>query len=191
MKRAIVSGVLGAAWMQIASVTWPHMRQYAEMHGCEFFGVELRDFGRPLSWSKLASIAECLASFDEVLWIDADVAVQKKDKLLFDDFLPGYSHGLCWMSDQTGQGHFNCGVWVARRSAMPLFVEAAMDDASLSHVWWEQAAVNKLAGRYPPCRLPNEWNWWVGDPSDATARFRHACGLRGGLQLVAVKEWLS
>jgi len=195
MKRAVVSGHCGREeWAEIASVTWPLMRSYAQRHGLGFHEyVYNTQAGRPASWKKLICIAAAMVHADEVLWLDADVVVVDQSLSIFDAVSLGECiQAMCRLTDTNGVEHHNAGVWVLRREMLPFLMTAAMDDSCIHHPWWEQQAIRNLIDHIPTLDLPHEWNVWAGTDPSVVPRFRHACGLHGpGQQLEAVRRWAS
>lgn len=177
--RVIVSAHTGGPWEDISRITWPAMKSYAERHGCKFLGLVLQPSCRPASWQKLRCIAEAFVTSEEVLWLDADVAVADESISVFDVVAKDSHHAASVLKDVEGTVHHNMGVWLLRRQMLPYIVEAAMDDECVWHPWWEQAALNKqIAAGLPTHSLGEEWNHWKGSPASITPRFRHACGIR-------------
>ena len=174
--RAIVTGYFGEQWKQIAKLTSVTVREYCRHHEIQFVGGELRPVARPASWAKLIAIAECLQSYDEVVWLDSDVVVADFSKNIFDEVPDGFSSASCRLTDSKGESHFNTGVWLVRRGFYSSLVCAAMQDDLVHHKWWEQAAINRIAAN-EMYSLPEEWNVWAGTSPQVHARFRHACGL--------------
>lgn len=195
MKRAVVSSAVGEEWLEIASITWPRMRGYAHRHGADFIsGSPDAHHSRPVPWLKLPFIASALADYDEVLWLDADVYVQRDDRSIFEAASgDSSSHAMCRQFCPSFGEHFNTGVWLCRLPLIPAIVTAAMEDDCIHHPWWEQAAIARQLWRYPAFPLGEEWNHWIGSPQMPTPpMFRHACGLHGkGEQLAKIKEWAS
>jgi hypothetical protein len=176
MSRLVVSGYAGPEWKAVSVATRKTVDKYCKTHGMKFICQELEHTGRPLPWSKLTCISLGLASHDEVLWLDADVAVADLSKNIFDEVPASFCSAACRLVEQNGEPHFNTGVWVVRRKFLPDIVHAAMQDDLIHHKWWEQAAINRVASDkiFP---LPEEWNTWSGSPESVHPRFRHACGL--------------
>lgn len=188
-RRVIASGYSGDSWKEIADLTWPVMEAYGKTFGIPFSGYTGRgEFGRPEAWRKLIYIADCFATFDEVLWLDADVAIVDSTKNIFDEFPPREFQAMAFLSGDPD--HWNTGVWLIRKQMLPVLMEAAMQDHCIHHNWWEQKAVIELTDKFriPTRRLGEEWNCWTGSPEEITPRFRHACGPVDKISLI--KEWL-
>lgn len=191
-KRIVVTGSTGAEWRALASVTYPGQAAYAVRHGAVFMDTIPRHGSRPPSWGKLVSIASCLANYDEVLWLDADVVVHDATESIFEDFPSYQAQAACRLRCPSGKDHWNLGVWLLRRDMMPYLVEAAMRDDLVHHPWWEQAAMNEIADTTGPSFHPLNlsWNAWPGD-CKGPVRFFHACGIKGTNEKVqALREWL-
>lgn len=188
-SRIIVSSTDSSDWDSLTDFTWPSMREYAKSVGAGFSGLRGKHPCRPASWSKLSSIAWGLSVCDEVLWLDADVDVRLATDDVFSELPGGESVGMCFLTDESGVGHFNCGVMLCRRKSLPAIVDAAMCDQFASHHWWEQAAINWLVGlgAFSAYRLDPKWNTWRGLTCESP-QFRHACGVSG---VNAKLSWLS
>ena len=71
--RKIIVTFADAALAPVLSVTRPPMQAYAEKHGYEFSDQVFDSKGRPQAWAKLVAGHHYLQTYDEMLWIDADV----------------------------------------------------------------------------------------------------------------------
>lgn len=190
--RAIVSGVCGEEWQEIAAITWPRMFEYAKRHNAAFIPAMLHPRGRPASWSKLWCIASAFVDFDEVLWLDADVLIADYSESIFDDFLPESDTAMVRCQKPV---HFNAGVWLLRRTMIPVLVDAAMLDEYVHHPWWEQAAIHACLEAYgdeiKAQEIDSRWNAYPGEMPQGP-RFLHACGMHGpGEQLSQIRKWAS
>jgi hypothetical protein len=193
MKRTIVTGCSYSSdeWRQIADLTWPTQADYANRIGVSFLPLDMPPHPtRAASWMKLACIADAFVESDEVLWLDADVAVVDGSESLFDVVPDGFEMALASLKEADGDRHYNCGVWLLRRASLPLLASVAMDDSCIGHKWWEQAAANKLANEKNTWTLGEEWNHWTGSPGEIAPRFRHACGIRGPRRIEVIKGWV-
>jgi hypothetical protein len=192
--KAIISFAHGDQWSAVSEKTWPRMESYAAKHGATFrCGDMARSNARPKAWMKLAYIAEMLVSHDEVLWLDADVLIADDSASIFDEFPVGENHhAMCLLEDLESKKHFNSGVWICRRGAIPMIVLAAMEDDVIHHKWWEQAAVERHLGEFPPFSLGECWNRWLGSPDSVTPRFLHACFQRtAGEKAAQIETWIQ
>ena len=194
MKRTIVTGCTRSSgeWREIADLTWPTQVEYADRLGVSFLTRDIPSHPtRASAWLKLVCIADAFVESDEVLWLDADVAVVDGSESIFDSVPVGYEMAMASLKEADGDRHFNSGVWLLRRESLPLLASIAMDDSSIGHKWWEQAAANKLANEKNTWTLGEEWNHWTGSPGEIAPRFRHACGIRGGDRAKTIRSWLS
>jgi len=180
MKRAIVSGVSGDEWIELAGTTWPRMAAYAESVGATWLGLPLDFCKRPKAWGKLVLIAEALVDHDEVLWLDADVSTSLATKDIFRHFPPGPAVAMCRIGEPCRIVHLNSGVMIVRRSFLPWLVRASMEDDCILHPWWEQEAINRFDrdGLISVHELSEEWNFWEGSSASVKPQFLHACGIR-------------
>jgi hypothetical protein len=191
--RAIVTGCsYDEPWKSVADKTWGSMARYAEAIGVAFHWYALQPHpSRHWSWQKLGCLASGLSTYDEVLWLDADVAVVDRSENIFDAVPESSDMAMARLTDGLGRQHFNCGVWLARRTSLPILMAAAMDDACIHHCWWEQAAINKLANESNTHALHERWNHWRGSPQDLKPMFRHACDLPGSERIRLITEWVE
>jgi hypothetical protein len=187
-SRIIVSSTDSSDWDSLTDFTWPSARAYAKKVNAAFFGRRSKHPCRPASWSKLSSIAWGLSFCDEVLWLDADVDVRLATDDVFSELPAGESAGMCFLTDENRDSHFNCGVILCRRKFLRTLVDAAMCDQFAQHSRWEQEAINWLAGQ-GLCslhRLDVKWNAWRGSMPE-NKQFLHACGIG---EVGAKLEWL-
>lgn len=190
---AIVTGWCGDEWRDIAAITVPRMRRYAERHGHDF---EVHQFGgdiqRPASWKKLLAIASEFEHDEEVLWLDADVLIVDGSEDIAAAIPSGKMQAM--VRHATTEGDVpNAGVWFLDRAMLGTLMACAMDDRFVQHKWWEQAAMLCRMGfeeKEGQCRhetptplylrthwLDESWNVWKGSPQAVRPRFVHACGV--------------
>jgi hypothetical protein len=190
--RVIVSGISGDGWQDIADLTWPAMEAYGRTYGIPFASYcGNGKFSRPEAWRKLIYVADAFAGtdVDEVLWLDADIAIVDSTKNIFDEVPRCVPLAMAFLDGSPP--HWNTGVWLLRKPCLPILVEAAMRDHCISHRWWEQQAVIEIIEEFnvPTHRLGEEWNHWVDSPKDISPRFRHACGPVDKISLL--RSWLN
>ena len=191
---AIVTGWCGDGWGDIAAITVPRMAAYAKRHGHAFCDFQYAgEQQRPASWNKLVAIAAAFTVSDEVLWIDADVAVADDAEDIFAAVPEGAAQAM--VRHATPEGDVpNAGVWFLRLRMLPVLMDIAMDDQFVHHRWWEQAPLLQRMGftdretgilrRETDTELYREtawlderWNAWAGSPPAVRPSFRHACGI--------------
>lgn len=207
MKTALLTGARGPLHIAMQTLTLPAMRQYAERHGYDLHVVDLPDKGRPASWEKLPALIDALHTYDQALWLDADVAIINGDVDITADVDP-----LLWQAlviHGFANGNIpNCGVWLVRKPMIDILSYANevsfIDEIVRIHPWWEQAFLMMEMG-YDisldfyrkidtglwdyTCVLPVEWNW-IGIPDNEIMRFRHGAGLATPLRMGMLCEWL-
>lgn len=167
---------------------------YASRHRYDFF-VPQKDFfagfgdRRPPAWMKIPLLSGLLgqAGYDEVLWIDADIAVLNHERDIAEDCGDAPMHVV--VHETADGGVPNTGVWHVRQA----FADTLMDIWNAptfrrSECWWEQAAVIHVLGGDPDAEkvsvpagplwgeLPYEWNPHRHDRRGIVpeARFFHA-----------------
>jgi hypothetical protein len=164
---------------------------YAERHGYELRLGESDDHGRPPAWAKVPFLRALLGEYDEVLWLDADLAILDGTRDIADWVAPDAYQALVEVRIEVLRS-VNTGVWFLRaRERTHEFLEAVWDStAYIHHQWWENAAVLDLLGYSldgygEPRRtawwegtqiLPEEWNTLVGAHGMRRARIRHYTG---------------
>ncbi len=131
---------------------------------------------------------QLLREYEEVLWLDADVAIVDASEDLADSVRPGAYQAMAEMrfEDRTW---VNAGVWHLRADERTdRFLQAVWDSTEyIDHVWWENAAVLELLGysldNLGPRRptpwaegtqfLSNEWNMQTVPHGLRGAKIRH------------------
>jgi len=153
----------------LLNISIPTFRQYALAHNYHMYIPPKPDFDRPWSWFKIPLITSLLENYETVLWLDADVVVVDYTKDILDD-CSNAPFNLVVHDGDEGKVP-NLGVFIARRSAIPILKEMwELDEFNRSSGWWEQAAFISLAGGDPDATptetppgemwssLPYEWN---------------------------------
>lgn len=180
-SRAIVTGIFGGDYWQIADVSLPTIRNYANRIGASLIVLEQRTLAhlRP-HWEKLI-LGNLLVSYDAVAWIDIDAIVSPTAPDIFGELLPGgfsaFDEGKIF-TDRTEQlvqdagfydldgilarprgfTYFNSGVMVASKEVRSLFTlpRRSKDD----HVMSEQNFLNLrlIETAFPFHDLTSKWN---------------------------------
>lgn len=169
-----------------AALSRPGMEAYAARHGYDLCLDHVPTL-RPWSYAKIPLLIDLLGTYDEVLWLDADVLI-RDGRWDIADFVPSdAAHAL--RVHHTYEGHVpNCGVWFLAKEALPLLDKVlALYDAYRHHKWWEQGAVISLLGEHPSFNLSTWWNWCEHDRrrcDERGAYFRHYCGMPNRLDLM-------
>lgn len=193
MRRRVLTTFGFGPHGEMLRVSLPTHAAYAARHGYDLFVPQPAFFagvgGREASWMKVPLISALLgtAGYDEVLWLDCDVAVLRHDRDIADDCGDAPMHVVV---HRTGDGAVpNLGVWFVRKE----FVETLgriwnAPTSRRSACWWEQAAAIHVLGGDPDAdsisvpagplwgELPYEWNPHVYDARGIVgdARFFHA-----------------
>jgi hypothetical protein len=189
MSKALVTFAVDG-YERLAELTRPGLVCYAARHGYDLYhGQPVLPADRAPSWAKIRLLQNALDEYEQVLWLDADVAiVDDTDDLA--DRVPGWAW-QAMVRHRTPDGEVpNCGVWLVR-PPMWTVLEQAWRTGDPNDPWWEQAAMLPLLGyRGRPCRLEMptalyRMTCWLGlewnsheqcDPHPAP-RFAHAtCG---------------
>jgi hypothetical protein len=162
---------------------------YAGRHGYDMIVGEDESGGRPYSWGKVRTLERLLQSYEEVLWIDADIVILDFSIDLASVVPDGAFQALVEARSLHAR-HPNMGVWLVRADSRSLaFLRAVWERTEfINHHWWEQAAAMHLLG-YDAARGPNpvasqewssgthwlgqEWNMLVGSHGVVPCRFRH------------------
>lgn len=195
MRRVITSFGFGEACSRLMRISVPTFAAYADTHDYDLFIPSSSYFSkwnsilddRCASWLKVLLLQELLEKYDEVLWLDCDVAVLRFDKDIAEDTTNAPMHMVV---HETQDGAVpNCGVWYLKKQAAETLAKLWQHNSfKRSSGWWEQAALIHVLGGEPDAtptvtppgplwgELPYEWNPHVrsslGLPDDM--RFFHA-----------------
>lgn len=193
MRRVLTSFAFGPQ-ERLHDLALPTFAAYAQQHEYDLFVPRARYFhrwehiiaGRHPAWFKILLLIDLLSSYDEVLWIDADVVVRDYDRDIADD---ASAAPMSVVVQNTADGAVpSTGVWFLRRPAIDLLDRAwHLNSFGRSDGWWEQAAIVSVLGGDPDAtpvsvpasdlwgELPYEWNPHIRDPRGVTkGRFFHA-----------------
>ena len=125
----------------------PTFRDYAARHGYHLI-VASRRCDRPASWCKIPLLQELLASYDFVLWIDADAIILDASidlaTVIPDDAYQAFVVTNC--GEGVGESP-NLGVWALR--AVPRakeLLDAIWSQEDFIDQGWEQMALMRLLG---------------------------------------------
>jgi hypothetical protein len=190
VSKALVTFAVDG-YERLAELTRPGMVCYAARHGYDVYhGQPALPADRPPSWAKLRLLQDALDSYDQVLWLDADVTVCDDTDDLADRVPAGAWQAM--VRHHTPDGEVpNCGVWLVRPEMWTLLEQAWQLTEWLNDGWYEQAAIVQLLGyERAPCRLRQptalylhtcwlglEWNSHEQADPHPAPRFAHAtCG---------------
>lgn len=200
--KAVISYAEGDEHLKIAEMTWPIMQAYANAIGASWVPyTQVPKIERPPAWKKLVCLAHALATYDEVLWLDADVVVADHESI-FDCVPADKLHAL--VEHHTDEGDVpNTGVWVCRREMLPWLMTASMRDECIGHKWWEQAAIlhllgyvvkNGICGGSLPTALLEKTHWlderwnFCHHSKCESFSFLHPCGAVGEARIECIKK---
>lgn len=194
MKKVIVSFGVGEH-KRLLSLAIPTFYLYAHNHNYDVF-LPSNDFfsnktkENPPAWWKLDVIEYLFNTYDQILWLDADVIICRFDEDIMNNLDNDSDFGMVVHETPDGQVP-NCGVWPLNKSSLRwLSTLKQYNTFKRSRCWWEQAALLHLMGIDPdgiPVKLPEKsniawnqldylWNPHINDnrkiPQDT--RFFHA-----------------
>lgn len=153
MKKVIASFGIGEH-SRLLSLAIPTFYLYAHNHNYDIF-LPSNDFfsnktkENPASWWKLDIIEYLFNTYDQVLWLDADVIICRFEedistKINSQDDFAAVVH-------ETPDGQvLNCGVWLLNKSSTKwLSSLRSYNSFRRSACWWEQAALLHIMGMNP------------------------------------------
>jgi hypothetical protein len=183
----------------LLAVSEPTFRAYAERHGYELITSTAAHPERPPAWAKVPLIRDTLASYDLVVWIDADAVIVDGSEDIVAALEPDAQLALV-RHRREGVLIPNTGVMVWRSGDLSrgLLERVWASTRFIDHPWWENAALldalgydfprfNRLdrvlrrrfraAPHVPGVQfLPGEWNWSYLDRSE-NPRIVHCLGV--------------
>lgn len=142
MSRCLVTFGVGphADLLQIAL---PSFERFADRHGYELIVAEPVGIARPPSWWKVSVLQDALDTYDEALWVDADVVIVDDS----DDLDVPSDAWQALVEHRTADGDVpNLGVWYLRQPMGWVLDEMWKLTDYMDHPWWEQAAMLELLG---------------------------------------------
>lgn len=154
MSRVLLTFATGGH-EQLLELSLPRFRRYADLHGYDLVTRPPSILIRPASWYKVPALLQALDTYDEALWLDADIVICDLSRDVADEVPTGAWQGL--VRHHTTDGEVpNGGVWYARPAMRSTLQAIWARDRYLNHGWWEQAALLDLLGyahRERPARL--------------------------------------
>jgi hypothetical protein len=202
MSRAIVTFGTGPC-ADMLQVALPGFKKFACLHGYELIVVEGLEPKMPPAWYKVPVLLEALKSYDEVLWLGADLVIVDSS-----EDIPVSKN--CWQAmviHHTGDGEVpNTEVWYNRREMIPTLEKmwGMAQNGWANAPWWEQSALMELMGYVDERRpvylgratdlynhtyqLDNSWNVHKWDkPQAEHPRIQHATMYPD--RLAIMREW--
>jgi galactosyl transferase GMA12/MNN10 family len=140
----------------LLEISRPTFAAYARRHGYELITSSERAAGRPPAWTKVPMLREALASYELVLWIDADAVIVDGDRDIAAELAPDRFLGLVRHGEQEIP---NTGVmvWRAEDRARELLDRTWRARRFVDHPWWENAALLDALGYRLPSALERGW----------------------------------
>lgn len=187
MSRCLVTFAVGDH-AELLEIALPSFERFADRHGYELVVAQPSGIQRPPSWWKVPVLADALDSYEEALWIDADVVIVDDQ----DDVPVPAGSWQALVEHRTNDGDVpNLGVWYLREPMSDVLDEMWKLTDHIDSPWWEQTAMLELLGydyRQRPVSLfaPTElwdrthwletgWNVHINDVyRSPRPRFMHA-----------------
>lgn len=153
-----------ANYRDIARISMPTMREYAQRYGMDFRHFEFSIQNRHPSWGKIKIAQDLLRDYETIMWVDCDALFVRYDDDIRKCIEPGkyiYAAGhptpmyLGWPHALDGgfisigkQKHLNAGVFVLVRADWTLqFLKAIWSNPKyIQASFWEQSAINEWLG---------------------------------------------
>jgi len=146
----------------------------------------------PPSWNKVTLIRKLIATYDLVVWVDADAVVVDLSRDIASEFQTDKWLHIVEIQPPSWGTHLNAGVFAVRSgpTTASFFREVAQLTPFKHHPWWEQAAMLHLLGYdlWPARKarktsysdgvalIDKSWNSTPLDPSPAP-RIKHYAGV--------------
>jgi hypothetical protein len=142
MNRALVTFGVGPH-AELLKIALPSFEAFAGEHDYELLVAQPEPCDRPPSWWKVPILLDALDSFDEVLWLDADIVIVDASQ----DLPIQVSVWQALVEHQTGDGAVpNLGCWYLRQPMYQVLERMWGMTEYVTHPWWEQAAMLDLLG---------------------------------------------
>ena len=210
MKKVITSFGINEH-RDLLALSIPTLYLYSQNHKYDlfipndsFFSLETKVM--PPSWWKLDIIEYLFQSYDQVLWIDADVLICRFDQDISNDIDMNSDFGVVVHETPDGQIP-NCGVWFLNKSCLSWLLKLKNHkNFKRSSCWWEQASLMYMLGMDPDVPFDNKlpetfpikwtqldylWNPHINDRRKIpdNTRFFHSTGFRNRYSIM--KDVLS
>jgi hypothetical protein len=129
----------------LLEISRPTFAAYAERHGYELITSTGSDPRRPPAWAKVPMLREALASYDLVLWIDADAVIVDGSRDIAAELPPDRFLALVGHGERRVP---NTGVMLLRADGRAHDLLDAVWNATrlIHHPWWENAALADALG---------------------------------------------
>lgn len=131
---------------ELGDLTSYILKEYAVGWYCQYSIIKIAEYNRPAAWYKIKMLLDVICRFasDWYVWIDADACIMNRE---FD--LRAYLDSIpkdVWLIAGSDENGFNSGVMFVRncKQAEDFFNEVYSRTEFLNHVWWEQAAIQRV-----------------------------------------------
>jgi hypothetical protein len=137
---------------ELLEIARPTFAEFARRHGYELITSTENPTRRPPAWAKVPMLREAIASYELVLWIDADAVIVDPSRDIADELERDLGLVRHRRGDQLVP---NTGVMVMRRGAVvrDLLDELWASKRFIHHPWWENAALLHALGYDLPSAL--------------------------------------
>lgn len=139
MKRLLLTGC-NMAQAELMDLTGPRMLTYANLHDIDFKMVRNYDPEIDPMWNKIPLILHELATYDQVIWIDADMMVTNLGRIPWYEMDRGLNMSRDWGPDATHDGIFTTACMIVHRDAAFLFQLAMANQEQ-----WHRAEFHEMA----------------------------------------------
>ncbi|HEY3866345.1 MAG TPA: hypothetical protein VGL54_09710 [Solirubrobacteraceae bacterium] len=147
MRKVIVSLGVGPQ-SRLLSLAARSFRPYAAQHGYELaLSTETLDPSRPTPWSKIVLLRRLAASYDLLLWLDADLVIVDRSLDIASEQEEG--RFLYLVEHQIQEGRMpNSGVMLLHggEETIAFLDDVYAQEDLVHHRWWENAAICRLLG---------------------------------------------
>lgn len=130
----------------LLDISMPRFQVYADRHNYELQVGDGFSDGRPASWGKIPFLKNLLQTYDEVLWMDADLLIVNGSEDLAVGIPATAAQAMVTHRVPSVGQVPNLGLWWVNRSVLPLLDLIWELEVFWNHVFWEQAACILLMG---------------------------------------------
>lgn len=120
MNTTLVLTAYDDRFEPLGRLTTPDKEKYAALHKCDFKLARSRPKGLAPLWWKQYLVADALAEYGAVIWMDADMMITNPEVDL-EGLADGIHLSKDWGEDATEDGHFSCGAYFASFQALEVF----------------------------------------------------------------------
>jgi len=142
MSKALISfGVKTHA--QLLEIALPSFKAFADRHGYDLLIPESVPDARPPAWYKIKALLAALETYDEAIWIGADLVIVDGSE----DIEVPADYWQAMVNHHTADGEVpNTDFWLCRKPMIPYLSQVWESKQFIHNGWWEQAALLELMG---------------------------------------------